>query len=72
MTAREFADWVWYYEIEPFGQMRDNEHMARLGSLLVQVHGGKLEPEELMIRPTFEKEEIRTKATIKQLLALKK
>jgi len=38
MGAQEFQRWMAYYNIEPFGAIRDNWHMARLGSLYASVH----------------------------------
>ena len=34
LTSSELNDWITYYELEPFGQWRDNYHTAMVCSLL--------------------------------------
>ena len=37
MPASEFAGWVEFYELEPFGAWRDNFHSATVASALVNM-----------------------------------
>lgn len=41
MTAREFAEWLAYYQIHPFGPERDDQRIGTLVSALVNVHRKK-------------------------------
>lgn len=41
MPAKEYDDWREYYDLEPFGQERDNWHMAQLAMLYSKAHGNK-------------------------------
>lgn len=38
MPAAEFARWMAYYQIEPFGVVRDNFHFATLCATMVNIH----------------------------------
>ena len=74
MSVSEFADWVRYYDVEPFGPLRDNEHTAQIAAILSNIHKQKsariVEVEDFMIRPAFEKEEIRTRRAVNALLSM--
>jgi hypothetical protein len=54
MSSAEFAEWMAYYQIEPFGQERDNWHAATLATLIAGSAGAKGEAtkiESYMLRP---------------------
>jgi len=38
MTSREFAEWMAFYEIEPFGDERGDLRMAILAALIANAH----------------------------------
>lgn len=44
MGAGEYAMWQRYAALEPFGQERDNWHMAVLAQMYASVHKGKNKP----------------------------
>lgn len=41
MSSSEFAEWMEFYEICPFGPDRDNIHSAQIASLLYNSSRGK-------------------------------
>jgi hypothetical protein len=49
MPAREFAEWRAYFNLEPFGQWRDNYHAAMIAHLIAQAFRDKRRP-----KPEFE------------------
>ena len=69
LGAGEFEKWKKYYSLEPFGQERDNWHMARFASLYMNAHlkkGAKpLSPDDFMYKTIEETE----KQKIKKLMS---
>jgi hypothetical protein len=57
MTAKELTEWMVYYSIEPFGGAREDYRAALVSSVLANVNGAKVTPEEF-IRPWSFKEEM--------------
>ncbi len=41
MSSSEFSEWIEYYQLEPFGQWRDNWHAAQIAALLFNANRGK-------------------------------
>lgn len=41
MTAAEFAQWVAFHELRPWGAQRDNWHHAQTQALLYNINRGK-------------------------------
>lgn len=39
MTARQWQRWCHYFEIEPFGAVRDNYHAALMAKMVADVNG---------------------------------
>lgn len=58
LTSHELSEWIAYARVEPFGQTRDNWHMATLASLIYAVNRGEdskeLGPQDFMwqVEPT--------------------
>lgn len=44
MSGTEFAGWMDYYDLEPFGALRDNWHAAQQAALTFNVHRGRGTP----------------------------
>lgn len=44
MTAKEFGDWLGYWQLEPWGAWRDNWHHANTASLIFNTNRGKAQP----------------------------
>ena len=40
LSSSEFAEWMAYYTIEPFGQWRDNLHAAQITAMLYNINRG--------------------------------
>ena len=38
MSAKEFTEWMAYYELEPFGPVRDDQRAGEVASVLANVH----------------------------------
>jgi hypothetical protein len=73
MSAREFDQWKEYYQLEPFGQERDNWHMAKLATLYMQAHSKKkVTTDDFMYRSAEETRERETRATMAAIAALAK
>lgn len=73
MSAREFDQWKEYYQLEPFGQERDNWHMAKLATLYMQAHSKKkVTTDDFMYRSAEETRERETRATMSAIAALAK
>lgn len=51
MSAAEFGEWLAYYTIEPFGQIRDELRTARVCTSLYAVNGESRRLNEFMIDP---------------------
>lgn len=73
MSSAEMAEWMAYARVEPFGQTRDNWHMAVLASVLVNINVGKdsktVSPEDFMWKvkpPKPTKAELRREERKKQ------
>ena len=47
ITAREFASWLAYFEIEPLGK-RDDERMAVTCATIAQCAGNKVTPDDFL------------------------
>ena len=41
LTAEEFMNWRAYFDLHPFGFMRDNIHSASIASIMANAHRGK-------------------------------
>lgn len=41
LSASELMEWMAFYELEPFGPIRDNMHAAQIASLLYNVNRRK-------------------------------
>ncbi len=55
ITSREFAEWLAYYRLEPFGEERADLRSARLMALLAQINGdGRMEYSAADFMPDFE------------------
>jgi hypothetical protein len=44
MSSREFVEWLAYYELEPFGPMRDNIHSGQIASLIYNSNRQRSKP----------------------------
>lgn len=44
MPASEFTEWMAFFEIEPFGPMRDNLHSGQIASLIYNTNRRKNAP----------------------------
>lgn len=49
LTAREFASWLAYFELEPF-ERRDDERMAITCATIAQCAGNKVTPDDFLGR----------------------
>lgn len=49
--AYEIQEWFAYYELEPFGQERENYHSAQIAAVVAQVNGNKTTVADFMYRP---------------------
>ena len=58
MSSREFAEWMVYSQIEPFGPAREDYRAALISTVVANASGNKMQPDDF-IRP-FEvvKEEV--------------
>ncbi len=73
MGANEFDQWREYYSVEPFGQERDNWHMATLASLYMSAHSkNKTTADDFMYRSKKENDAHTTRATMSAMSALAK
>ncbi len=71
MGANEFDQWREYYALEPFGQERDNWHMATLASLYMSAHSKKrTTASDFMYRTKKQNDERATQATLSAMRAL--
>lgn len=41
MSSREFAEWLAYYQIQPFGENRADERSGTIAAAIVNVHRKK-------------------------------
>ena len=73
--AKELREWAAYYELEPFGQWRDNFHMAVMTADLVNVSGRLKSPKkymDYMFMTSEERRDMRTQETLQHMDALAK
>lgn len=56
MSAKEFTEWMVYYSIEPFGGAREDYRAALVSSVIANVNGSKLQPNDI-IKPWSFKDE---------------
>lgn len=50
IDSAEFAEWWAYYDIEPFGQERDNLHAAMIASVAANAAGAKTKITDFMLK----------------------
>lgn len=54
MTMTELREWGEYYQVEPFGQERDNLHAGLVASVIANAHRGKgtraFSPSDFMLK----------------------
>lgn len=50
MDSAEFAEWCAYYQLEPFGQERDNMHAAIIACAVSNSQGAKTKIKDFMLR----------------------
>lgn len=50
MSSREFAEWMVYSQIEPFGPVRQDYHASLISTVIANSNGSKMKPEDF-IRP---------------------
>ena len=76
MGNRDLMEWIAYYEIEPFGQYRDNLHAGMVASILYNANRGKrtkaLEVSDFILRDRWEQREKQTAEFFGGLRALAK
>lgn len=73
MSVSEFRQWEAYYQLEPFGQERDNYHMAVLASLYANTHSKKQHSsDDFMLMDAPERKRKDTQGVITQLFAIAK
>ena len=75
MGVGEYARWIEYERLEPFGAVRDNWHMGTLAAMYMQVHGkpgSKPTAGDFMYRTADEQRDRQTRATMSALRALAK
>ena len=48
MTSREFAEWMIYYQIEPFGPARQDYHAALISTVVANSNGNKMSPDDFI------------------------
>lgn len=74
MSSAEFAQWMMYYQLEPFGAHRDNLHAAIIASLFANAHRGKGKPafsvDDFMLKDRSEQKKAETAKTLLALDAL--
>ena len=56
MTAKELTEWMVYYSVEPFGGAREDYRAALVSSIVANVNGAKVKPDDF-IKPWNYKEE---------------
>jgi hypothetical protein len=73
MSIREFLQWEAYYSLEPFGQERDNWHMATLASVFANAFSKKqFSSDDFMLKDAQEIKKKETNNVITQLFAIAK
>ena len=48
MTSREFAEWMIYFQIEPFGPARQDYHAALISTVVANSNGNKMSPDDFI------------------------
>ena len=48
MTSREFAEWMIYFQIEPFGPARQDYHAALISTVVANSNGNKMTPDDFI------------------------
>ena len=48
MTSREFAEWMVYFQIEPFGPARQDYHAALISTVVANSNGNKMSPDDFI------------------------
>jgi len=76
MTGREFIKWLAFYEMEPFGSVRDNIHSGQVASLLYNINRRKnaqpLNPSDFILKDRESKQDESTHAFLSGIRALAK
>jgi chemotaxis receptor (MCP) glutamine deamidase CheD len=76
MSASELAEWVSFYQMEPFGVQRDNIHAGLIASTIANVHRKKnakpLSFEHFMLVDATESRKRKSKETLAAMKALAK
>lgn len=76
MSSAEFVEWMAYYELEPFGQYRDNLHAGQVASLIFnsnrRKHTPPLHPTDFVLKDKETKQEEDTGEFMTGLRALAK
>lgn len=49
MSSREFAEWMAYNRLEPFGDLRADYRSGMLAALVAQAFGADAKPEDFML-----------------------
>lgn len=73
MSIQEFRRWEAYYSLEPFGQERDNYHMATLASLYANTHSKtRFTTDDFMIIDSEQRKQKETSKVISELFSIAK
>lgn len=76
MGSSEFSDWLKYYEVEPWGAVRDNLHAGQIASTLVKLFGSKRrkapEAADFVLRPLRARKNEETNRSLSWLRAVAK
>ena len=57
MSSREFAEWMVYSQIEPFGPVRQDYHASLISTVIANSNGGKMKPDDFIKPFEFEKKQ---------------
>lgn len=69
LTARQFEEWVSYYESNPFGEERADWRAGMIASVLASCHSKtRYKPADFM--PTFKQKTPQTEAQMKHALRM--
>lgn len=58
MSSREFAEWMVYFQIEPFGPAREDYRAALISTVIANSSGNKMSPDDFIKPFEVEKEEV--------------
>lgn len=68
MSAAEFAEWLAYYSVEPFGEVTAELRAARICSVLYAVNNTDIPPSEFTNHPDIPKRKKLTGAALERAL----